>query len=169
MTASINLTKKGFVRSAVVALLLSVQTLFAASSAKAQTTNSPRVYKLDITYGKLWHNSEPLLPEIGNKQWGDAATLESGVSAGKYYLETLVHMESAFGKIMVAGLAFSTGFQINKYFSVEYGHHSWHVLDSVNAYANAEDRQERPSITSYGLRDTIGVRVSFVPDERKNK
>lgn len=131
--------------------------------------NEIKIYKLDLTYQKLWHNSEPLLPEIKHKNWGDAVSFESGVSVNNWYLDTNFHFESAYGKVMTAGLLFSTGYQLNKYISLEYGHHSFHSLDTVNSYATEEDKKQKISTTAYKLQDKYGIRISFIPDERKNK
>lgn len=128
-----------------------------------QSNAEPRVYKLDLTYQKLFHNSDPMVPEIRHKDWGDAVGIETGISAGRWYLEANPHFESAYSKVMTVGLLFNTGFDLTNWLAFEWTHHSRHSADRQNAYADEPNQQT----TAYPLKDAVGVRLQFIPNARR--
>lgn len=123
------------------------------------------VYKLDITYGKLFNNKDPMLPDIPNENWGEAVTIESGVRFWRGYLDLMPHFETAYSKVISVGLKYSLGWQATCYLSVEYEHWSRHSADRRNSYAVTST----DTVTGYPLKDSVSIRISAVPDARKCK
>lgn len=129
--------------------------------------STARVYKLDLTYQKIYHNSDPMVPDIQHRNWGDAVGLEVGVQTWRFYLDANPHFESAFGKVVTVGLLFHTGLQLTSWLDLEYTHHSRHSADRTNSTYDA-DRFDADSTrpTGYPLWDSIGIRIHFVPGTR---
>lgn len=129
---------------------------------------APRVYKLDLSYARLLHNSDPMVPDIKHEDWGDAVNLDIGVQAGRFYLDASPHFESAFHKVTTVGLLFQTGFEIASWLDLEWTHHSRHSSDRTNAYGTGGD--QTPGYLNsarYPLYDSVGVVVHFIPNTRR--
>jgi hypothetical protein len=124
----------------------------------------PKVYKLDLSYARIIHNTDPMLIDVPNKDWSDAVNIDAGVQAGRFYLDANPHFENAYHKVTAVGLLFHTGIELNKYFDFEWTHHSRHSADRVNSYEGADTRTAK-----YPLFDSIGIRLHFIPDARRTR
>lgn len=122
----------------------------------------PKVYKLDLSYARILHNSDPMLV-MPHKAWDDAVNIDVGVQTGRWFLDANPHFESAHNKVTTVGLLFHTGFELTRYLDLEWTHHSRHTADSPNSYAD----NQKPQSARYPLLDTVGLRIHFIPDARR--
>lgn len=124
----------------------------------------PKVYKLDLSYARILHNSDPMLV-IPHKDWSDAVNIELGVQTGRFFLDANPHFESAYHKVTTVGLLFHTGFEITPWLDLEWTHHSRHTADTPNSYAVVQTAQS----ARYPLYDSVGLRIHFIPDARRTR
>ena len=113
----------------------------------------PKVYKLDLTFKKIFHNAEPMDYSIRHRDWTTAWSAESGVEWRAWYLDADFHLESAFSKVTSVGLHFENGFRLGSYVDVFWEHHSRHMADQVGYTGTSK----------YPLWDSLNVRLHFIP------
>jgi hypothetical protein len=113
----------------------------------------PHVYKLNLYYGSILHNAEPMYYDFEHSHWTTSVALESGINWRRWYLDSRFHFESAGSKVMTAGLLYETGIRISDHVSLYWHHHSRHILDREPLAG---------SRTKYPLLDHVGVKLNFI-------
>lgn len=167
MTAVTSSAMKDYVISAAPVLVLGLLMLSGDSFAQeAKYPTSAKVYKLDLSYEKLFHNSDPMVPDIQHRDWGDAVNLDVGVKSWRWYVDLNPHFESAYGKVSTVGLFFKTGFEVFSWLDLNYTHHSRHSADRTNS-SFKDDGRPSTSPSGYPLYDSMGIVIHFVGNGRK--
>ncbi len=156
-----NAPARAFVQGLVMGILLGIVSCLFAERA----FGLPKVYKLDLSYARLVHNSDPMMIDVPSRDWGDAVNIDIGVEADRFFLDANPHFESAYHKVTSVGLYFRSGFRITNWLDVEWTHHSRHSADRPNTYADTPNGQA----AQYPLYDSVGLRVHFIPDARRKQ
>lgn len=133
---------------------------------------APKVYKLDLSYGKIIHNADPMMYEVGHNDWTTNVRLQAGIESGRWFLEPHFHFESAYSKVMSVGLFFKTGLRITDNVDVSWIHHSRHIADRSSKSTYVTDDTNYTTDVSrrkYPLWDSVEATWHIVPDKRSRK
>lgn len=115
------------------------------------------VKQVDFSYEKFLNKKSPLLPDIPTNDWSHRVSISPQLTFLKAgFFDSTWYCDTAYKKVMEAGLHFDLGIRVSEWLAVSYAHWSYHSTDRGNSMDAWTER-------NYGLEDSIKATLSFKP------